>query len=304
MGCLKSFAVGILSFLLFLSLSLFGLVLMLSQTILNPDFVVSQVNKLDVSALAEEFLSEQVGEQIPQEGEFMAEVINDTITDLEPWIKEQVGTLTYPAYDYITGKSPSLSVVISLEPVKDSLKDNLRQAVLQSPPPELAGIPQAQFEQYFDEYYQEFTTDIPDTFEFDESSFPTEVQSTIGQVRQIIDYVQLGYKALIVVMVLLILCIILINWNVKRTTRSLGTTSLTYGILGYAGVFAAKYLSGTQLAQFDVPPSLQAWLPQFIADLLSPWEMFSIGLAVAGVVLIIVSFVYKQQAAAQASSEG
>ena len=299
MGCLKGLAVSLLSFLLFLSLSIFGVVLMINQTILNPDFVVSQVNKLDISALAEDFLAEQM----PQEGEFMTELVSDSIVELEPWIKEKAGIFIYATYDYIMGESPTLSVEISLEPVKDSLKDNIRQAVLQSPPPELAGIPQAQFEQYFDEYYREFTADIPDTFEFNESSFPAEVQATIGQVREIIGYVQIGYIALIGFMVLLILGIVLINWDVKRTTRSLGITSLIYGVLGYVGVFATKYLLETQLAQFEVPPSLQAWLPQFIGDFLSPWEIFSIGMAVAGVVLIVVSFVYKRGAAVEGGSE-
>jgi len=60
MGFLKGLAVALLSFLLFLSLSIFGLVLMLNQTILNPDFIVDQVNKVDLATFAGEFLSEQM----------------------------------------------------------------------------------------------------------------------------------------------------------------------------------------------------------------------------------------------------
>ncbi|MDH5696265.1 MAG: hypothetical protein OEZ00_06685, partial [Dehalococcoidia bacterium] len=90
MKFLKGLALFVLSFLLFLSLFIFGLALTLDQTILNPDFVVAQVDRFDVPSLAGEML----GEQIPQEGEeFMAEVVNDTIADLEPWIKEQVGAV-------------------------------------------------------------------------------------------------------------------------------------------------------------------------------------------------------------------
>jgi hypothetical protein len=33
---------------------------MLNQTILNPDFVVSQVNKLDIASIAGDMLSEQI----------------------------------------------------------------------------------------------------------------------------------------------------------------------------------------------------------------------------------------------------
>jgi len=279
MGFLKGLAISLLSFLLFLSLSIFGLVLMLNQTILNPNFIVTELNKLDVSALAEEFLSEQ----IPQE------VISDTIADLEPWIKEQAGILTYSTYDYITGKSQSLSVAISLEP----LKDNLWQAFLESPPPELAAVPQAELEQYFDESYEQLG--IPDMF--DESFFPTEVQMAMGQARQYVGYFQLGYKLLIVFIVLLIAGIILINRQVRSATRGLGIVFLSFGALEYAGIFIVNRLLGTQLMQLDLPPSLQAWLPQFLGDLLAPLGIFSIGVAVAGVVLIVVSIIYKRKPA-------
>ena len=67
MKILKGLALGLLSFLLFLSLSLFGVLLMLNLTILNPDFVISELNRLDTSAIAEEFLSQQSGEGIFQD---------------------------------------------------------------------------------------------------------------------------------------------------------------------------------------------------------------------------------------------
>lgn len=290
MNFVKGLAVGLLSFLLFLSLSVFGLALTLNQTLLNPDFVVAEVNKLDVSALAQEM----IGQQIPQEEEFMAEVLADTVADLEPWIKEQASDITHASYDYLMGRSRSLSLVIPLEPVKDSLKDNLRQAILQSPPPELAGASPAEIEQFINETFQEYTEDIPSTFEFDENSLPTEVQATLPQIRQAIGYFEIAYWGLIGFMLLLVLGIILINRNVKSTTRGLGITFLSYGVLEYAGIFIANRLLGTQLTQFDLPPSLQTWLPQFFGDFLTPLEMFSIGLAVAGVVLIIVSIIYKR----------
>lgn len=291
MSFLKRLAVGVLSFLLFLSLSVFGLALMLNSTILNPDFIVSEVDKLDVYPLAKE----QISQQIPQEEPYIAEVLDKTLADLEPWIKAQVRYSIYTSYDYFLGRSRSLSLVISLEPVKDSLKDNLRQAFLQSPPPELTGASPAQLEQAFNEVYQEFSGNIPSTFEFDESSFPAEVRATLGQVRQYVSYFQLGYKALVGFILLLILGIILINRQVRSTTRSLGITFLSFGALEYAGIFVANRFLGTQLIQLDLPPSFQAWLPQFLGDLLAPLEMFSIGVAVAGVVLIIVSIIYKRK---------
>jgi len=289
MKFLKGLALTLLGFLLFLSLSVFGLALTLNYTVLNPDFVVSELDRLDISSLARGLLSQQ----IPQSGQFMAGAIDSAITDLEPWIKEQANTVIHSGYDYLKGKSQNLNLVISLEPAKEKLKESLRKAILQSPPPELQRLPPAEQERYFTEFYQSFAREIPSKFEFNESSLSLEVKTGLEQAKQYIGYFQLGYKALIGFMLFLILCIILIHRQVKGATRSLGSTFLTYGVLEYAGIFAAKYFAGTQLGQLQIPAPLQTWLPQFLSDFLAPLEMFSLSLLIAGVVLIIVSFVYK-----------
>ena len=294
MKFLKGLALAILGFLLFLSLSVFGLALMLNQTILNPGFVASEVNKLDISSLAGELLIET----IPQAGEeFMAEAVNDTIADLEPWIKEQVSTVIYSGYDYLEGRSQSLSLAISLEPMKDSLRGNLREAMLQSLPPELAGLPPAEIEQYFSEFYQQIDEGIPSTFELDEALLGAEVLAQLELVRQFIGYFHIAFNALIGLILLLILLIILINRQVRGSTRGLGATFLSFGALSYVGILAAKNIAGTQLTQLDIPAYLQTWMPQLLKDTLAPLEMYSIGLAAAGVVLLIVSFVYKRHEA-------
>ena len=108
------------------------------------------MHELDISSLVKEFLSEE----IPQEEPYLAEVLDNTIADLEPWIKEQVNAGIYTSYDYLLGKSESLSLEISLGPLRDNLKDNLREAILESPPPELEGAPPATVELYINEAYQ------------------------------------------------------------------------------------------------------------------------------------------------------
>jgi len=292
MKFLKGLALSLLSFLLFLSLSTFGLVFMLNYTILDPDFVVSQVDRLDVAPLVAPLVKEQI--QIPPEAQFMSEAIDDTIADLEPWMKEQVSAGIYSGYDYLMGRSQSLSIVISMEPVKETLRDNLWDAFLQSPPPELAVLPPAVIEEYFDQFYEQgISKQIPPTFEFNESSFPPEAMVIIEQVRQGFGYFQLAYQALIGFIVLLILGIILINRQVKSTTRGIGTTFLVVGAFSLIEIFLATRFAGPQIAQLGIPPPLQTWIPQLLNDLLAPLQTFSIGLLAAGVVLLIVSFVYK-----------
>jgi len=121
-----------------------------------------------------------------------------------------------------------------------------------------------------------------------------EAEVGLEQGRQVISYFQLGYKLLIGLILLLILGIVLINRQVKGTTRQLGSAFLSAGAASYIGVFVAKQFAGTQLTQLDMPVYLQMLAPQFVTDTLAPLEMYGIGLLVAGVALLVVSFVHKQ----------
>ena len=274
----------------------------------NPNFVASLVDELDISSLAGEFLSQQLTEEIPEGMEYLVvyldEYLDDVIVELEPWLKEELIAAADPILDYLLGESQSLNVVISLEPVMESLKDTLREVFLESPPPEFATLPPATLELIFDAFYPEFSKQIPLTFEFDESLLGTEIPAQIAealaeaeealeQARLYVGYFQLGYKLLIGFILLLILGIILINRRVMNSTRELGIIFLTYGAFEYAGIFIAKHFAGTQLAQLPpIPSQLQAWLPQLLNDFLAPLQMFSLGLLIGGVVLIAISFVY------------
>ena len=102
MSFLKGFGVAILSLLLFLSLLIFGMAFTLNSTILNPDFIVSEIDRLDVSALVRESFAEEATGEEPQ-GEFQDAMI-DTVTRLEPVVKEQLSAAIYPIYDYLLGE--------------------------------------------------------------------------------------------------------------------------------------------------------------------------------------------------------
>ena len=92
---------------------------------------------------------------------------------------------------------------------------------------------------------------------------------------------------------LLILGIILIHRQVKGVTREIGIIILVFGVLQYVGIVIGKLIIGTMLAQSDMLLQFQILLSQLVSDFLSPLGMFCMGLMVAGVALIIVSFIYK-----------
>lgn len=297
MNFLKAFGLAILGVLLFISLSFFGLMFTIHQTILNPDFTVSQLERLETASLAKDIVRDQILSQatipitLPIEAFFVG-AIDETINDLEPWLNQQTREITYSFYDYLKGRSQHLSVVIPLEPVKEHLRENISEAVIASPPPGLTDLPPATIERYLEPFYER----IPSSFELSEAWLGPQNMSQIEQLRQIISHFNIVYYALIGFSLFLILCIILINHEVRGSTRSLGAIFLSCGIISYGGVWLANHVIGAQSALPQVPVYLQTWLPQLMADILSPMELYSFGLAGVGVVLLIVSFAYRRQA--------
>ncbi len=284
----------------------------LGDTFLNSEFVAALLNEINIPALAQAIYNDQMTEEIPPEMEYLADHLDEVMMELEPWIKEQVIATADPFFDYLLGENQSLNVVISLEPVMESLHDTLEEAFWASPPPEYASLPPSVLQQYFDEFFEEFTEIIPSTpegehqLEIDEtllgSDIPTEMADALAEAedgleeaREYVGYFQLGFKLLIAFILLLILGIVLIYRAVRGSTRQLGFIFLGCGILSLAGFFITKSVAETQIAQSDVPTYLQTWLPQLVDDTLAPLGIYSIVLLVLGVAMLVVSFVYKRQ---------
>lgn len=295
---MKVFKVIILVFLgIFLSLSLliFGLALTLNQSVLNPDFIAEHVESLDIAALADEIVMDQIP---PEAADFMGEsldaVLGDTIADIEPWMEEQAQEGIYVFYDYIEGRSETLSLIISLETVKESFRANLLAAVLASPPLELVGFPPAEIELQFNTYYSQIDEEIPSALELDETMLDAEVMEQIERARQYVGYFNTAFIVLIAFSLLMILLIILTHFSVRGSTRQIGITFLTVGAVGLAGAFITRSVASSQLVQNDIPTTLQTWAPEIITDVLMPLGIYSIGLIAVGIALTVVSFVYKK----------
>jgi hypothetical protein len=108
----KNLALALLSFLLFLSLTLFGITFMLNRTALNADFIVAEIDSLDVSSLMEEFIEQQSpGEGLPEEFE---STILDTIDRIESPVKEEVGNAVRSVYQYLLGKQEQPELAATL----------------------------------------------------------------------------------------------------------------------------------------------------------------------------------------------
>ncbi len=310
MRFLKSLVVSLLGLLLFFSLSLFGTVYMLNQTVLDRNFVSSELDRLDISSLMKEALTQQMGQQIgqqlslqlsqqlgqpvPQLGGRITTALDATITELDPWLKQQMRDVTNSTYDYMTGQSQSLNWKIPLSTMKDTLKKNMKTAILQAP--ELAAVPLALRESTAEGTSQSLVTQFPDSFDLSQTLGP-DFQRIMGQVRQYVGYAPTAYWGLIGLMALLVLGMVLIERNIKVTSRSLGTTCLTYGFFGYAVGWAMDYFLGG-ISVPGLPPATQKGLTQLLNDFATPMQTFSIVLGAIGVALIIVSLVVRSKPAA------
>jgi hypothetical protein len=94
-------------------------------------------------------------------------------------------------------------------------------------------------------------------------------------------------------MVLLAVAIALINRNIRETARSLGISLFVYGALALAGVIISKNIVPNHLPLGELPLSIQDQVLGIFNDFLAPMQTFSIGVLVVGVVLIVVSIIYK-----------
>jgi hypothetical protein len=286
---------------------------LLRLTLFSSDFIVAVIDTMDGPLLAR-IIWEEFGWEIAQEFPLPEEAfphlvasLGELLTDLKPWIKEQIEYAAGPIADYLTGELESFSVTISLGPVIDGLKGVLLGVFLDFPPDELKGLSSEELEQAFDAFWAEFAGEMqPATFQIDETvidkdaplqiaSFTSEAETVLRQAREYIGYVRLAYILSIVVSALLIAGIVLIHRNVKGSTRTLGIVFLASGLVVLAVALIGKNVGGEQMLQamLTAPPQLQVWASQVLVDFLAPLQWLGIGFIAGGIALLVVSFVYK-----------
>jgi hypothetical protein len=358
MNVAKGLGTGILSFLLFISLSVFGLAFLLHSTLLNPNFVASEVDKLNFTAVTQEFVDKEFKDKLPTEAAFLKEAVYDVVAQEQTWIKQQADYAIHTSYDYLLGNTDELVINIPLEAEKANLKERLWDALNKELPgwlpeivgqelgpyidehiqdyvnivprqllpfgdmfsteqlsqylheylqqvdtqiitgniPLVTGLLEALIRPYYDQYYDEFAAQVPDNEIYNQENIPADTMDALVTARHYIGVFQTWYYVLIAIMALLVAGIILINRNVRVITRSLGIGLAVYGIFEFAGVLVARAINFTGILS-DLSASLDTWITGFFRDFLLPLQLFSLGVLVIGVVLLVVSFVYRPRAA-------
>jgi hypothetical protein len=96
-----------MSLILFISLTVFGLAFWLDRTVLNPDFVTAEGEKLEMASIAGEAMRQEFNAGL-SEGDIGSLV--DTITTLEPHLKAELNTIVYSVYEYLHGERENLEL--------------------------------------------------------------------------------------------------------------------------------------------------------------------------------------------------
>ncbi len=284
----------ILGICLSLSLLVTGPVLTVKYSLLDADFVIEHMERLDIAEMSEEMVIDQIPEEAADfMGESLDTILTDTIADIEDWLKEQAAEVIHVLYDFLEGDSDELTLTIDLSLVKAEFRENLLMAVLDAPPPELASATPEEIELAFSEQFELIDAEIPTIVELSGTLLDQEAVDQITQVRQYVLHFNLIFYVLIGFSLLLILLIILTHSSVRGSTRQLGITFLCIGGVSLGGAFLARSVINGMLSG-DIPATLQSWVPEVVTDVLTPLGIYGIGLLVAGVVLTIVSFVVKR----------
>ncbi len=112
LGILKALALSILSLLLCLSLSVFGVALTINRTALNADFLDTEINRIDSVAMARELLNQEDAEELPPE---VKEAILEVTGRLEPIVKEVATTVIDQVYRYMLGQDNDIDLAATLQ---------------------------------------------------------------------------------------------------------------------------------------------------------------------------------------------
>ena len=154
---LKIAGLIILSFILFISLTVFGLAFSLYRTALNPDFVTAEGDRLEIAPLASEAISQMLPVELSEEA---LDSLTETITTLEPRLKDELNTIVYSVYEYLHGEreNPELVNLLRLTLLSS---DFIVAAIDAMDGPQLAGI-----------FLEEFEEEIAQEFQLPEEAFP------------------------------------------------------------------------------------------------------------------------------------
>ncbi|HAS05169.1 MAG TPA: hypothetical protein DCR71_05415 [Dehalococcoidia bacterium] len=281
---------------------------LLGDTILNADFVISMLESSDLKPLLEYYIKSIIRDYGLPAGLLVDDYLDDIAADIEPWAKEQAALIIPPALDYILGNSDTFEVTVSIEGLKDALKDNLKQSFLSALPQEFRGLTRTVLGKIFDNLFEQASADIPSSITIDEEFFDSEngesmridlseYEQNLLETRDGIKIFNIAFILLIVLILLLIAGIILIHRSIKWSALNLGVVSFIYGAVTMVFYLSSIWLIRNAVEQNEIAfnPVIRDWLVQVSTGALFPLQILFIVFIIIGIALLATFFVYNRR---------
>ncbi len=302
----------------------------LRQTVLSNNSVSEVINNLDYTTMTKDILMEEIGGQLPEGIQLSSQQIDRVVAAIQPYFKTALANTSGTIADYLIGTRSSFSVKVTLTSVLPTVKTVVREAYMAQLPADLQGLPQADIDNAFEQYFADFIQTIPADYEIKSSDLGTnisgdisnalaEAQSGLTEARNSIDkasrdyeaglkeartyvgYFRLGFICIIALIVLVIAGIILILRRIKDICLDLGIVFFLYGVGMFVGVLVVKNIDLISVLNNiaiipDPEPNIPRWLSHLpgiqLNDVISPLQTISLVCLIGGILLIVASFVY------------
>ena len=277
----KKILLIILGILLFVILVLFGPIMSLQQTAFNPDCVASYVNDIDVPALANIWLKENVAPKNPVLGK-SAEL---AVINFEPQIKDVMRTCVRNTYAYILDslkKGKLLDTIAAQKPIFNNLAAHI-QALMDlpalSPVFQMLGVNAESITKNID------TGQINSLFDMLEQ---------LAALKSFVIILMAIFVPLLLLIILLLIAIVLIARKPRLMSGELGLISAVSGALQFIIILPAGSMGKSLISQFNLPPLIRDWLLRLVQDFNCCVMICGGALLLAGIALIGIYYALKQ----------
>jgi hypothetical protein len=294
MQAVKVVSAVFLGIILLVVMVALGAMIMLDRGVFNADFMVNQMERLDISELAGDTIAEQMLVNLPPEAAYIEDSLDELLIEVEPWIDAQAGIVIPRIYDYILGKTNSYEVSIPTVELEQILLDEMDVILAETPPEILTSVPAEMRPQIIAQIKAELAANFPDEIVINKAIMPAEFADMLEQARLGLSYFRMGYWATIGLTLFLALLIVLTFRSVRPASRTLGIVLLLFGLVEIA-IFYGSQTALPYAPLNQLPVALRDWMPGLVEGLLQPVLMLGIGGAVVGVALIVLSALYRRE---------
>jgi len=265
---LKNIVVSILLLVFVIDLNLIIFVITMNETLLNPEFVINELDKTGFYSSVRNSIVNEVNSSSPE----LLEIVNKSISEL--MVREEINALIYNAYSYIRHEDTKLNLTVSLVDIKSKIKDNIKATEPQIP----------------DAMINVLLANIPDIIDLEEQMDEGQIKF-IEKSRSFLYYYYTFSSFLYFVAIMLIILLLLIMRDIVIFMKKTGFSLLMSGALSYGfPIMIIEMISGN-IEGIEFPSEFpREVLANLISDLFAPSMRYGIAIAVLGFILLILAF--------------